>query len=114
MKRSQNHVVTMPIEALWDESGETISERVGPLTSSGIADLLRTGPVRFVVADVGRPLQWIAPNRCFEFWKEGLKHNVCEDGKKRPLDTYPGSYCFLASLWRDTTAGAVVLLEKHH
>ena len=114
METSQKLVVTMPLEALWQENGAPISERVRTLSSTDIADLLRAGSVRFVVADVGRPLQWIPLNQCFEFWKAKLKHNICDAGGKIPLDAYPESYCFSASLWKDTTAEAVVLLEKHH
>jgi hypothetical protein len=116
MEASQKLVVTIPLQTLWHENGEPISARVGTLSSTDIAELLRAGPLRFVVADVGMPLQWIPVNQCFEFWKAKVKHNLCDAGKKIPLDAYPESYCFSASLWKNTKSAAegVVLLEKHH
>ena len=114
METSQKVTITIPLRALWQENGETISERVRTLSSSDIEELLRAGRVRFVIADFDRPLEWIPTDQCFEFWKAKVKHNICHGKEKAPLDSYPGSYCFSASLWKSATTQAIVLLEKHH
>jgi hypothetical protein len=111
MEASQKVVVTIPLDALWRENGAPFSERVGTLSSKGVADLLR------VVADVGRPLEWIPLSQSFEFWKAKVKPNICHTNEKTSLDAYPDSYCFSASLWKDPTDPAyekIVLLEKRH
>ena len=117
METAQKVVLTIPVETLWREDGVAVSKRVGSISSAEIADLLRAGPVRFVIADVGRPLEWIPLSQCFEYWKAKVKHNICRPEEKRPLDIYPDWYCFSASLWKDATESitqAIVLLEKHH
>jgi hypothetical protein len=106
------------MEALWQEDGAPVTERVAILAGPEIAELLRSGPVRFVIADVGQPLRWVPSGTCFDFWKTKVKHNVCRPENKTPLDAYPGSYCFTASLWKNPGEGAatepIILLEKRH
>jgi hypothetical protein len=118
MKTSERVAIAIPMKAIWQEDGSSVTERLASLSVPEIAELLRSGPVRFVVADVGKPLQWIPLGRCFEFWKTEVKHNVCGCESNLPLDAYPESYCFAASLWKNiaepASAQPIILLEKHH
>jgi len=118
METSERVVATIPMEAFWQGDGVLVTERVATLAGSEITDLLRSGPVRFVIADVDLPLQWVPPGTCFDFWKTKAKHNICSTESKAPLDAYPGSYCFTASLWKNPGEGAatepIILLEKRH
>jgi hypothetical protein len=82
------------------------------LAVSDIAELLRRSPVRFVVADVGMPLQWINEDDRFEFWKLEAKPHV-SDKDTASLEEFPGGYCYFASLW-DDGGSPIVLLSKCH
>jgi hypothetical protein len=118
METSERVVATIPLAGFWQEDGVPVTERVATLAGSQIKDLLHSGPVRFVVADVGLPLQWVPSRTCFDFWKTKAKRNICSTESKAPLDAYPGSYCFVASLWKYPSEGAatepIILLEKRH
>ena len=118
MRVSERVVTSIPMNALWREDGTSVVERVGNLTNTEIADLLRSGQVRFVVADVGKPLQWVASRTCFDFWKTEAKQNILNPTERKQLDDFPGSYCFSASRWKDVedseATEPIILLEKHH
>src|SRR5215469_13005915 len=107
-------VTHLPLRGLWRDNGFTTTSRGRWLTQDDIAELLRTGPVQFVVADVGAPLQWIQLHDCYRFWKDEVKPHLAEDSKA-VLDEFPGSYCYFASLWDDGVgATPIVVLEKAH
>ena len=89
--------------------------RIRMLNRSDIAELLRTGAVEFVVADVGESLRWIDAHGCFDFWKSEVKSHLIEDGSRIDLDKYPDGYCYAATEWEDKESGSsIVLLERHH
>ena len=104
----------LPVEVLWQESGELQAHRLAWLTDGEIRSLLRTGPVRFVVANVGAPLRWIPTSDAFDFWKrEALSRIASPD--HIVLDDFPGGLAYVASRWEapgDTCP--IVLLEAHH
>lgn len=56
MKPELRYVSQMPLREIWDERGVVSENKVCELGSSDIADLLRAGKVRFVVADIGSPV----------------------------------------------------------
>jgi hypothetical protein len=118
MKTPERVVITIPMKAIWQEDGSPVTERLALLSAPEIAEILRSGPVRFVVADVSEPLRWIPLGTCFAFWKTEVKYNVCSHESNLPLDAYPESYCFAASLWKNiaepTSAHPIILLEKQH
>lgn len=68
----------IPVEHLWDNSGDLPAKRTRDLTKSGIRDLLVHARVRFVIADVGRPLTWIPVEQCFDFWKRDVQLHVSD------------------------------------
>jgi hypothetical protein len=108
-------VTRIPLEELWRADGAYVGRRVRTLDSADVAELLRRGEVEFVVADVGKPLQWIAVNDCFSFWKNEVKPHLAGPDMKLRLDEFPGQYCYRASQWEIAlSATPVFLLEKHH
>ncbi|MEF2278119.1 hypothetical protein V3W47_07385 [Deinococcus sp. YIM 134068] len=81
-----------------------------------IRALLRQGPVRFVIDDVGKPLAWIPLSDCHAFWKEKVHPRLIEPSAAEQgvsLEELPGEYGYSASLWLADTL-PVVLLRKWH
>ena len=108
-------VTQIPLQELWRPAGSLICTRIRSLNNFEIAELLRAGVIEFVVADVGKPLEWINPQDCFNFWKSEVKSHIVEADSRIELDAYPSGYCYLASRWKgEDLAPPLVLLEKHH
>lgn len=78
-----------------------------------IKGLLRLGPVRFVVADLGHDLHWCPETDCFRFWREEVRIHLVEPGDCTSLDQFPGEYAYFASRWEDG-GKPVLLLSKSH
>jgi len=116
MKPELRYVSQMPLRELWDEYGAIVSaDIVRQLSPSEIADLLRAGRVRFVVADIGSRLQWIAPGECYSFWKSEAKSHIDEPDSQRRLENFPDEYFYIASEWKAANGGEpIVLLAKSH
>ena len=116
MKPELRYVSQMPLHELWDERGVIVSaDRVRQLSSSGIAGLLHSGRVRFVVADIGSRLQWIALEECYRFWKSEAKSHIAEPDSQSRLEDFPDEYLYIASEWKATKGGEpIVLLAKSH
>ena len=108
-------VVTLPLEELWSREGPIPAHKRRDLSTGDIARLLRAGPLRFVVADVGQFLKWIPENDRFTFWKAEVKPRVVDsyaDGLY--LNDFPGHYAYVASEWSADFGPPIVLLEMHH
>ena len=71
MRPEQRIVVKMPLTELWDDEGTLVGERIRNLDETDLVELLRIGPVQFLVADPGLELRWIRTPQQFEFWKNG-------------------------------------------
>jgi hypothetical protein len=84
----------------------------GDLSEFDIKNLLREGPVQFLVADIGKPLQWIAEADCYRFWKDEVQPHMALGDAWR-LEDYPGEYCYAASHWQADPM-TIVVLSKHH
>jgi hypothetical protein len=99
---------------LWTDEGEIAATRGRRLDRAAIRELLRGGPVRFVVANPGSRLRWIAPEERFDFWKtEATVHLVEAD--EFHLEDSPGQLAYVATEWVVPDGEApVVLLEAHH
>ena len=103
-------VTQLPLNTLETERGS--AGRLGNRDREQLRQLMRSGPVRFVVADVGNPLKWISLQDCYEFWKSEVQPHVGNpDGAD--LTDYPGEYCYFATEWSDG-AEPIVLLSKAH
>ncbi|MBX9623909.1 MAG: hypothetical protein K2X82_08840 [Gemmataceae bacterium] len=113
---SQWAVLQLPLDELWDDSGPLPLTRRRAVGRAEIADLLRAGPVRFVVADLASGLTWVPAAGGYRFWKDEVKAHLVEPadaGAGFRLEDDPGGYCYLAAEWSDGSA-SVVVLETHH
>lgn len=116
MKPSQQ-TVTFPLNELWNTQGIVSTKEIRYLSIGDIANLLRDGRVRFVIADVGRPLEWIPPEQCYNFYKSKVKARIVEpdiadQGFK--LVDFPDEYCYLASEWQASSGEPIILLKVFH
>ena len=85
-------VTALPLRELWFEDGTTTSSRMEWLSADDIKRLLRAGPVIFVVAIAGAPLDWINTGECYQFWKDEIKQHLASSGDKLFLDHFPDAY----------------------
>ena len=114
METAQRIVTQIPLAELWNSSGPLDASRGEYLGEVDIVQLLRDGS-RLVVAEVGLPLRWISEDDCFVFWKTEVKCRlVAPDADGFCLDDYPGSYCYVAAMWKCASTAPVIVLEKHH
>lgn len=115
MRSDQRIVTKLPLAELWDEKGTLNGERVQSLGQNNLAELLRSGPVQFVVADCGANLRWIPTQERFAFWKT-IKPQVADNDPDQPirLEQFPDETAYTASQWRGRAGECVVLLERHH
>jgi hypothetical protein len=114
MRPDQRIVTNLPLDELWDASGPILAERSRDLTYAQIRELLKMGPIRFVVADVGHKLDWIAESRCFTYWREAVAAHVADPSRRVNLDEFPGESCFIASEWPLGGSNPIILLERFH
>ena len=118
MRDPARRIVTItPLRELWNCDGVLPLKRGKSLSAADIKARLRSGPIQFVVANVGGPLRWVEPAASFQFWKEEIKPHLVEPAAESgfTLDAFPGSYAYIATEWsvRDQQP-PVVLLEMHH
>ena len=108
-------VVRLPLEELWSREGPLVAQKRRHVSADDIAGLLRSGPLRFVVADLGHPLKWVDETDRFTFWKAEVQPRVVEpDPGGFHLGDFPDHYAYVASEWSADLAQPIVLLEKHH
>lgn len=106
-------VTQLPLRELWRGDGFSTTARRKSLTHDDVREFLTSGPVQFVIADVGAAPRWIPPIDCFDFWKNEAKPHLASDGNAS-LNAFPGGYCYFASQWEGQSTAPIVLLEKHH
>ncbi|MBR1270687.1 hypothetical protein JQ629_24745 [Bradyrhizobium sp. AUGA SZCCT0222] len=114
MESAKRIVTLTPLNELWNSNGRLDARRAEEVGETDIARLLQAGS-SFVVADVGHPLQWISDADRFAFWETEVKCRlVPPDVDGFHPDDYPGSYCYVATMWKGASTASVVVLEKHH
>jgi hypothetical protein len=113
METNERVVTSLPLAELWDAAGTLQASKKRYLGSEDIKSLLRVGPIRFVVANVGDKLEWIEAKDCYSFWKQDVSQRLGAEGKVH-LEDYPGQYFYFASEWRAESGETIVLLEKQH
>jgi hypothetical protein len=69
LRPDQRIVTKLPLSELWDDQGTLPERLIRPLSSRDIKELLRIGPVQFVLADCGANLKWIPTGESYKFWK---------------------------------------------
>ena len=114
MQEHPRVVTHLPLDTLWDQNGrETPAVKQRALTGQDIKDLLRAGGVRFVVADGGYPLRWIAHHEVFTFWKHEVQPHLYDETRLYLAD-YPNEYFYWPSEWRSHSGETIILLERAH
>jgi hypothetical protein len=120
MKPEQRIVTQLPLRELWTSRGLLAAERGRALGASELAVLLQERPMqegtRFVVADVGHPLQWLGAEAFLEFWRYEARCRIVDPGQAGfRLEDYRGHYCFTVHEWRAEGVEAPILVfERHH
>ena len=109
----QRIVTRLPPAELWDDAGPVPASRDRDLTAADIRGLLRAGPVRFVVAEVGKPPRWVPARECFQFWTAEVQPRAAGAGGADLAD-FPGGYCYFASEWAAGDGAPFVLLSVAH
>jgi hypothetical protein len=113
LRPEQRIVTKLPVSEIWDDRGTLLGERIRYLDQDRIRELLRTGPVQFIVADCGTKLNWVPTQERFEFWKT-VRPQIADPMKPIQLRQFPNETAFTASEWRGRTGECLILLEKHH
>jgi len=103
----------MPLTELWDDGGPLAGERVRNLDLTDLVELLRSGPVQFLVADAGFKLRWIPTLERLEFWKT-VRPQIAHPGKPIYRGQFPNETAYIASEWRGRIGECLILLEKYH
>jgi hypothetical protein len=93
--------------------GTLPGDRIRNIDEDGIKALLRSGPVRFVVANCGSNLRWIPVEETFDFWKR-IRHQIAKPSSPIHLEKYPNETAYIASQWRGQPDRSLILLEAHH
>lgn len=114
MNRDQKIISRLPVEELWVGQRLVSTIKVRDLDASEIVDLLRSEVVRFVVADVGKPFEWIPNNERYDFWKDEVKARLSSPESKATLEEFPDEYCYFASEWKSYDGDTIILLSIVH
>ena len=108
-------VTRLPLTELWNHDGPMEAQCLGRVGRAEIARLFQTTDISFVVADVGKQLQWIEQSELLTLGKSDVSpHVVDRDAAAICLGDYPGDYCYVARRWILATGRIVITLEKHH
>ena len=111
---NQKKVSCLPAEEVWAGDRLVSTIKVRDLKASDLIDLLRSGAVRFVVADVGKPYLWIPNNEGYDFWKGEVKGHLADPESEVALEDFPDEYCYFASEWKTYDGEMIILLTKAH
>jgi hypothetical protein len=106
-------VTQLPLRELWRDDGFRTTARGRSLTDGDIRALLTSGPIQFVIADVGATLRWIPASESLRFWKDEAKPHLASQAQAH-LAEFPDGYCYFASQWEAELGTPIVVLEKHH
>jgi hypothetical protein len=108
-------VTKLPLSELWTDAGPIEAQQGPALGDDDIRALLAAGPLQFLEANVGFPLDWLPPASRFEFWKKQVRQRlVPPDAGVVKSWTYPEGYCYYANKWTLADGAVVVLLEMSH
>ena len=107
-------VSQIPLDELWIDCRIVSANEIRELNALDIAELLRYGKVRFVVANVGNTLRWIPADECFGFWKSEVKNHLADPAASNYLENFPDGYCYFASEWESDETEPIVLLTVSH
>ena len=110
MEGKKRIVLELPIQELWigQRLMSTIKER--DLDTDEISSLLSSGVAwRFVIADVGKPLEWIPNIETYDFWQREVKAHVAKPDGRVMFEEFPGSYFYYASEWKSYEGETIIV-----
>jgi hypothetical protein len=107
-------VTELPLQELWDDTGVVSQHRLRDLSSDDVRELLRRGPIRFVVVEVGSKPRWIPESQCFTFWKTEVQLRLVGPAQRVNLEALPGGHAYFASEWAVGGSSTVVVLQGAH
>jgi hypothetical protein len=110
VKLNQRVVTQFPFDEIWNDEKVVSREFIRHLVETDIKKLLPQSQVHFVIIQVGLKPKWIAPNECFNFWKNEVRQNLAKD-KRIYLEDYPNHFCYVASEWVSNLTLPIVVLE---
>jgi hypothetical protein len=114
MLSEQRIVTERPLRELWTATDRPLTaKKTRDLLASDIREALRSGPIAFVVADVGHALRWVSLAQCYAFWKEEAASRIADPNQPAYLGNSPGSRCYFASEWSDGESTVIVLEACH-
>jgi hypothetical protein len=79
-----------------------------------LRELLCLQVLQFVIADIGKELEWIHLDKCYDFWKSEIRNHLTINDNKIHLDDFPNQYAYIASKWTPKSGESLILLEKIH
>ena len=114
MPAAQRSVKSLPLAEVWDTSGALPLTSGEQLDRSAVEALLRSGTVRLVLADVGKPLEWVSPAKARTVWRSEVSERLVGPDRKAFLDDFNDGYFYRAHAWVDEAGTvAAVVLERH-
>ncbi|WP_113652195.1 hypothetical protein [Pedobacter namyangjuensis] len=114
MDNTKKIVTQFPLIQLWTDNESVFAKREKYLTVDNVQETLKKYPVEFVIADVGKKLEWISYDKSFDFWKTELKAHLADDINDIKLDKFLDNYAYVASEWTGEIETPIILLEKYH
>jgi hypothetical protein len=114
MDLSHKIVDKIPLDCLWTEDILLEAKRIKYLNQKEVSEILKNGPIRFVIANVGDKLIWTDLGESYKIYKTEIKDFIISDIDKIDLDTLTHGFGYLASLWADLSENSIILLEKFH
>jgi hypothetical protein len=104
---------------LFDARGLVPADRLGYLGGNEVENLLRDGPVQFVLAVQGLPLDWIPVARRFDVWKQTIQPRLIgpEDRQTFRVTTdylagLAGGAGYVVSEWRRESSDVPILVAE--
>jgi hypothetical protein len=114
MDLSHKIVDKIPMDLLWRENTLLEAKRIKYLDQKEVSEILKNGPVQFVIANVGDKLIWTDLGESFKIYKTEIKDFIIPDIENIDQDTLKHGFGYLASLWADPSENLIILLEKFH
>lgn len=87
MDLSYKIVDKIPLDGLWRENTLLGAKRIKHLNQKEVSEILKNGPIRFVIANVGDKLIWTDLSESYKIYKTEIKDFIVSDIDKIDLDT---------------------------
>ena len=107
-------VTFIPLDSLWTENEEIDANRKAYLNQNEISQLLKNGPVRIAIANIGDKLLWKLSDEFYKIYKADIRDHIIPDSDNIDLTRLKDNYGYLASMWTDKLEIPIILLEKIH